>query len=237
MGEEPGCYRIGVGDGSIDVSTANLAREYERDGDAGLVGRFLDSALSVGVWRDKAWDEARRSVLYCLEASDHTPPPDIATKLSEMLVRVPVLMNDERGTLTWVNEGMLTRWGISIDELDRTAMENLNAAVLASSVSWDEIDGARLGYFTAALPFKSPLLLAPSLKSLVADNIGWPIQAVVPDRDFVYVWSAKHPDFAGRVGQVVLDEYASAPYPLSTELLEIGDEGMVALGRFSSAED
>jgi hypothetical protein len=86
------------------------------------------------------------------------------------------------------------------------------------------------------LPFKSPLLLAPNLKSLVAEVIGWPLYAAVPDRDFVYVWSSKHAEFAERVGAVVLEQYAASPYPLSTEVFEIGDGGMTAIGAFANPE-
>ena len=101
-------------------------------------------------------------------------------------------------------------------------------------MEWQEFDTVRLGFFNTQLPFKSPLLLAPNLKSHVADVIGWPLYAVVPDRDFVYIWSGEHADFAERVGGVVLEQYAASPYPLTTEVFEIGDAGMIAIGTFAN---
>ena len=56
--------------------------------------------------------------------------------------------------------------------------------------------------------------------------------AVVPDRDFLYLWAARHTEFAGRVGGVVVREFAKASYPISTEIYEISDAGIRAIGTF-----
>jgi hypothetical protein len=56
--------------------------------------------------------------------------------------------------------------------------------------------------------------------------------AVAPDRDFLYLWAARHTDFVHRVGKGVVREYLKASYPLSTEVYEINDEGIRAVGAF-----
>jgi hypothetical protein len=59
---------------------------------------------------------------------------------------------------------------------------------------------------------------------------------VIPNRDFLYVWAAQHRDFIHRVGKVVVREFTTSPYPLITEVFEIGDAGIAAIGAFPVTE-
>jgi hypothetical protein len=54
----------------------------------------------------------------------------------------------------------------------------------------------------------------------------------VPDRDFLNLWAAQHKDFIGRVGHVVIEQFTTSPYPLTTEVFEIADGGPLAIGAF-----
>jgi len=62
--------------------------------------------------------------------------------------------------------------------------------------------------------------------------LGWPLMAVVPDRDFLFLWAARHTDFVKRVGSVVVREYSKASHPISTEVYEITDQKIRAIGEF-----
>ena len=112
------------------------------------------------------------------------------------------------------------------------AFDNLARALREATIENEEIDGVQLGYIATTLPFKSSLILAPNLREVVEASIGWPLHAVAPDRDFLYLWAARHEDFAPRVGSVVVTEYSRAPYPISTEVFEIADGGIRAIGEF-----
>jgi hypothetical protein len=83
-----------------------------------------------------------------------------------------------------------------------------------------------------SIPFKSSLILAPNLKEVTGPALGWPLLAVTPDRDFLYLWDSRHTDFAGRVGAVVVREFTESSYPISPEVFEITDDGIKAVGEF-----
>ena len=61
--------------------------------------------------------------------------------------------------------------------------------------------------------------------------------AVAPDRDFLYVWAAKHDKFVNRVGRTTVEEYSKASYPLSTEVYSVSDGGITVIGEFPSAKE
>jgi hypothetical protein len=213
------------------VSLGNLAREYARDRDPSRVSRFIDTVLTAR--QDHvSWNDARPSILLCLEPSDHVEPPAFRTPVSDRVDQVPVHFNAATGAISWITPRMLDDWRVTLEDIKPVALTNLSGALTTAKIEHRDIDGVRLGYVGTALPFKSALILAPNLKEVVSPVCGWPLHAVVPDRDFLYVWAAQHTDFIARVGRVVVDEFTAAPYPLTTEVFEIGDAGISAIGAF-----
>ena len=112
------------------------------------------------------------------------------------------------------------------------AFTNLGRALTEASVESQDLDAVQLGFIGTSLPFKASLILAPDFRQVVEPLLGWPLLAVFPDRDFLYLWAARHTDFAQRVGPVVVREYSQASYPLSTEVFEITDSNIRAIGEF-----
>src|SRR6266404_156026 len=78
------------------------------------------------------------------------------------------------------------------------AFANLGLALSEATIESQDIDGVPLGFISTTLPFKASLILAPNLREVVGAVLGWPLVAVVPDRNFLYLWPARHTDFARR---------------------------------------
>lgn len=214
----------------LRVCLDNLAIQYETDQDPARIARFIDIAL--GTREPKTWESARPGLLFCLELTDYEERPPLRTSISEQADTVLVHYDDVSGHITWVTELMLASWGVSREEAETAATENLWAALFQAKLVVQDIDGVALGYLETHLPFKTALLLAPNLKDVVSAALGWPLWAIAPDRDFLYMWDARHQEFAERVGAVTVREYTTAPYPLSTEIFQIDDEGLTAIGAF-----
>jgi hypothetical protein len=124
-----------------------------------------------------------------LEPSNHVEPSDLHTPLSKQLDRVPVYVSDaRRGTTTWITQAMLNEWTISLAELEATASRNLATALAVAKVAYKDVDGVRLGIIETDLAFKTALILAPNLREVVSTILGWPLLAVIPDRDFLDLW-------------------------------------------------
>ena len=71
------------------------------------------------------------------------------------------------------------------------------------------------------------------MKSKVKVNFGFPFYAVIPVRDFCYIFSEKDFDFfAGIIGKVVVDEYKKSGYPITTEIIKFSDKGVEAVGKY-----
>jgi hypothetical protein len=215
------------------VSLENVAREYERDADRSRITRFVDSVLTASVDRS-SWAEVQGSIFFCLESADHVERSELRSPISDCVDRVPVLFHAPTGKIVWIGEAMLRSWEITKEDLAAAALSNLARLLAETRVDHSDIDGVRLGFFVSSLPFKSALMLAPNLRQVVEPVLGWPLYAVAPARDFLYLWATEHADFVGRVGGVVVDEFTKSPYPISTEVFEITDHGIKAIGAFPS---
>jgi hypothetical protein len=102
-----------------------------------------------------------------------------------------------------------------------------------TEVSFTEIKGDKLGMLKVEEPYKAALILTKTLKDKVSNELGWPIFAVAPTRDFVYLFS-KHSSLVNKVGQVVIREFNNSGYPISTDVWELNDNEQKVIGTYAT---
>lgn len=227
---ESGRHAVEIGGWRILVSLDNLQRDVASDGDMGRVSRFVDAVVATSGASEAAL--SANQLYWCLEPSDYEERADYRVAMSDCVDRVLVHLSTDGRHVTWVTLSMLDSLGLSEADAGARAFSNLGRALSETTVESQDIDGVQLGYLDTSLPFKASLILAPNLREVVGAVLGWPLMAVVPDRDFLYIWAARHTDFVGRVGNVVVREYSQASYPISTEVYEITDKAIRAIGEF-----
>ena len=222
---DPGSGRcvVWIGEARLMVSLNNLARQLAGYGDQGeRVAWFVDQVLAAA-----APSSLTPAGLYwCLERCDYADSAPYREAISPRLDRVLAHADAAGSLIRWITPRALSEMGLPAGEASERAWSNLDAALSrAERVTFEAPGNVTVVSFAASrpLPSKASLLLAPSLREAVSDVTGWPVLAVAPDRDFVYIWDASRRELIGRLGGVVTREHARAPYPLSTEVLHIGD--------------
>ena len=228
--EESGRHAVKVGDGSTLVCLDNLKRDVASDGDTGRVSRFVDdivaslSAFDTTLSADQLY--------WCLEPSDYKQRADFCVAMSDRVDRVLIHLSSDGRLITWITPAMLSSLGLSESDAGTRAFTNLGRALSKATIESNDIDGVQLGFISTSLPFKTALILAPNFREVVGAVLGWPIMAVVPTRGFLYLWAAQHTDFVQRIGEVVVREYSQTAHPVSTEVYEITDQAIRAIGEF-----
>lgn len=212
------------------ISLENLRRDVLGDGDTGRVSRFVDSLVDSGRTNDTPLSAA--NLHWCLEPADHREKADFRVPMSDLVDRVLVHLSDDGKKITWVTPPMLAELGLTKAEAEARAFANLSRALGEAKVEFRDIEGVKLGMLATTLPFKSALIIAPNLKEVVGTTLGWPLLAVVPNRNFLFLWDAARTDFAGRMGGVVVDNHAREAYPISTEVYRTDDAEIRAIGAF-----
>ncbi len=224
-------YEIKSGDMVKTVSLQNIAKEYARDGDASAVTRFVAAVLAPIVDLPD-WSNVKASIFISLEPADLEGLADtIHRKLSEEVTALLAFHDRKANHVRWLSKADLHKLGVREDAAWRQAQENLEKIALAVKITYVDIDDQKLGMLEAPEPYKASLILTQALKQNVSKELGWPLYAVAPSRDFVFLFS-KQGGLIKRVGGEVVSEYRKAGHPLSTEVWELSDGKQTAMGAF-----
>jgi hypothetical protein len=229
---DDGRWMISVGSVQILVSLDNLDRQLAVDGAEGeaveaFTTRVLAAAELPPVTADRLY--------WFAEPNDYNVLAEIRAPVSPRLDRVLVHVTGDGGLIRWVTHAHLEQAGLTEADAAERAWANLDLAVRQAQVTTGEIAGAAVAMLATELPSKATLLLAPALREVVENLIGWPVLAVAPDRDFVYLWNAERSDLITGMGGVVRREYARAPYHMSPEVFQISDS-LRAIGTYADAD-
>jgi len=231
---ESGRHAIAIGGARVLVSLENLRRDVASDADTSRVVRFVDAIFASASEARDVVDPAK--LFWCLEPRSHVDKAEFLVQLSDQVDRVLCHWSIEAGLITWVTDDMLEKVSLDAKGAAARAFENLDGELREAKIEVSDIDGVRLGMIATRLPFKSSLILAPSAAAVLAPVLGWPLLAVVPDRDFLYLWADRHAEFTARVGSVAVREFQEAAYAISTEVFRLDDTGVHAVSAFPIPE-
>lgn len=234
-----GLYKVQIDDQTVTISLENIRRNYDRDGDADAIVRFVEKVDTDFLSETPSWDEVRPYIRYSLEPSDYETGFDdvlfrpVTDELNQVFVYTPA----DGSRITWINESMLDDWGVTREQVVQQAEENMAAIVAETRFEVEEIDGSKLGMIsTEETPFKASLILSPAFRDLVSPTHGWPVYVVVPCRDFAYVIRQDDRGFLGRLGGVVIKEYRNSGHSITKDVLEVSDDGITAIGTYPEPE-
>lgn len=234
---DDGTIGVRLGDGTtVIVTLDNLARSL-RAGDHDAVQRFADAVTSTRTGHDATdtWDAARPSLYLAAETSALATDEFVSRPVSPGLIRV--LVRIDAASWRFVRPVDLERWGVPIEEALAAADDNLDAHLGDVEFEFRESGGARFGMVAGQSALKATLVFGRSLRERVEPVLGWPVLAVAPARDFMYLIRREGSDaILGGLGRVVTEEHSNSPYPITHELLEIGDDGVRALGSFGQPD-
>lgn len=224
-------YLVHSATGELNISLRNVSRNYERDGDPETIHRFVANIL-VG-FTMPPWNEAKSLLYLTAEPIDQEFGDTLRWKVTDEVCKVLVVTDLREGKITWVTPGALREWQVSEKDAIKAAESNLNALLKNKEPELaDPIDGMQLGMIPVDSVFKSSVVFASDFKTFVLKKLQWPILAVVPCRDFIYILSENDKELLNRMGVVVQREYRKSGYPITTEVLRISDEGIEAIGKF-----
>ncbi|MBL4772764.1 MAG: hypothetical protein JKX98_03950 [Alcanivoracaceae bacterium] len=174
-----------------------------------------------------------KSLIYpSLEPSDYEGLNELVHKeLTDKTVIILTYYNSENNQIRYLSEIDLKEYDIKAKQAWNQAYSNLDKIMDETKVDFLDIDGQMLGMLESHEPYKASLILSTKLKDKVSKELGWPIYAVSPSRDFVYLFS-KESGLMNKVGNVVVKEYKNSGYPISTEVCELSDSKQIAIGAY-----
>lgn len=219
------------GDLNLKVSLDNLRKSYEREQDETLITDFVNVILSH-LEPLPTWQIAKENIFISLFPSDFDFQDFLYKPVTEDFNRIYIHSGENK--LTWISRDDLSEWNIAEEDLEKVALTNGQLVLDRAILKVDNIDNRKLGYLeTEHETLKASLLFSPNFKEKVKSEFGWPVYAVLPVRDFFYVFSEKDFEyFSERLGKTVVEEFKESGYPITTEIMKFSDNGIEAVGKY-----
>lgn len=234
---DAGLYEINLprddGDDAGWVITANienLTRDVLRDNDRGAIRNFANHIRPPNP--TAPWPEAQPGLRLQVEPNDYLFGDTIHHPLTPQVDVVLVHTDEAERGIRWIETRDLAAWNVAEPVVQDIASQNLDRLLETTPIAM--LDGGTFSYayFDSDSPFKASLLLAPSLRQSIEPKLGWPVLAVAPCRDFVYLVRASDEDKLSGLGGIVNNEYTTSGHPVTTEVWKISDAGIKATGMF-----
>lgn len=218
---------------------ANFLLSSQSDSDLGeLIDAQFDSIFNE--WKnldpeESSWDVAQTQLMPQLM------PKDFLDKLP--LVHFPFGDNivigfviDGEKAYSYVREDQLEQWNVDGNKVRETALANLNER--SQGIEMMAIPGDNGMFIVSTMDgFDAVRILDLGLQQLVAEHIGSPFYAGVPNRDFLICWSKNGDEaFQDQMRTQVAADFEERPYPLSGSLFEVGSDGSIRLTGIESAD-
>jgi len=201
------------------------------DAATALLDRLLDRAAGL-----PDWFVAKSGVRFALVPDSDRLTGHLHMPVSPHAAAVLTYTDPHELMISWLRADVLSRWFTDDETLHRTALQNLDGVLAKTTLEVQDARGFKLGMLSVDSAYKGALLLAPGLRAVVEPEFGWPVCAVVPCRDFVFVFAdADREPLIPMLAAAVMTEFESSAHPVTNEVWRITDDGIEAIGAYGDA--
>ena len=215
----------------LKISLENVRRNYERDSDESHITDLIKTITSYSS-KIPNWEISKDNVFIQLFTNDFEFKDQINEKVTEEFSKVYVVSANDK--LIWITKEDLKEWNVTESELKKQTDINANKLLEKTEIKFEIIENHKLGLIEVSrTSLKGSLLFATKMKEKLQKDFGYPFFAVIPVRDFCYIFSEKDLEFfSNRIGEVVVEEYKNSGYPITTEILKFTENGTESVGKY-----
>jgi len=229
--DKDGFILLNVEESELKVSLDNVRRNYERDNDNSYITDLISAIVSHSSKKED-WENIKDKVYLQFFPNDFEFENLIYEKVTNEFSKV--FMVNTNNNFLFISNDDLIDWNLDLEELKSQVNLNLDIFLDKVQIEVEDVDNHKLGMINIEdVWLKSACLFSSKIKDLVKDNIGFPFYAVIPVRDFCYIFGEQDFGyFSERLGSVVVDEYEKSGYPITTEILKFSENGIEAMGKY-----
>ncbi|PIF34620.1 hypothetical protein CLU81_5281 [Flavobacterium sp. 9] len=229
--DKDGFILIDVEGSELKVSLENVRRNYERDSDDRHIVDLVNVIVSHSLEKED-WEIIKDKVYIQFFPNDFEFENLAHEKVTDEFSKV--FMVNTNNNFSFISHDDLIDWNLDLEELKKQVDLNLDTLLDKVQVEVEDLDNHKLGMIDIEeVWLKSACLFSSKIKDLVKNNIGFPFYAVIPVRDFCYIFGEQDFEyFSERLGPIVVEEYENSGYPITTEILKFTDNGVKAMGKY-----
>lgn len=197
---EHGLYVIKLEGNSITANLSSVSKDYVRDGDPESIRRFADQVMEGINEPTPDWESVQPYLRFQLEPDDSVDgfAGILHSRVADGLVKVFVYTPKDGSKIAWISEDTVRDWNVTPDQVFSVAEKNMRKIASEAKIEVEDGNGITLGMIsTEETPFKASLILADNFRDLIEAKLGFPVYAVAPCRDFVFIIPHANKDALG----------------------------------------
>jgi hypothetical protein len=229
--DKDGFILINIEETELKVSLENVRRNYERDNDDSYITDLVNTIVSHSSKKED-WENIKDKIYVQFFPNDFEFENLVYEKVTNEFSKV--FMVNTNNNFSFISDDDLIDWKLDLEALKNQVSLNLDTFVEKIQIEVEDVDNHKLGMINIEeVWLKSACLFSSKIKNLVKSNIGFPFYAVIPVRDFCYIFGEQDFEyFSERLGSVVVEEYEKSGYPITTEILKFSETGVKAMGKY-----
>ncbi|HYO07581.1 MAG TPA: DUF1444 family protein [Tepidisphaeraceae bacterium] len=174
------------------------------------------------------FDEVKERILPMIVGgvvADESPEGVVTQPLVEGLMVAYAIDNDR--TIAYIPRQRFAAWGISLDQLHKTAIDNLVARSesISAHAAQDEQGRVNLILFQTMDGYDASRLLLPTLHDRLREHLGSPFAAGIPNRDILLCFRDDE-ETVGRLASQIAEDYQRMPHQVTDQLLLVTQDGI-----------
>lgn len=156
---------------------------------------------------------------------DENPDSVVTQSLLEGLMVAYAIDNDR--TIAYIPRKRFESWGISLDTLHKTAIDNLIecSSEISAHAAQDEDGQVNLILFQTMDGYDASRILLPTLHDRLKEHLGSPFAAGIPNRD-ILICFRDDDETVGRLSQQIANDYQTMPHQVTDKLLLVTPDGI-----------
>ena len=134
---------------------------------------------------------------------------------------------DHDRTIAYISRSRFAQWGVSMEQLHQTAIENLAARseAISAHAAQDESGRVNLILFQTMDGYDASRILLPTLHDRLREHLGSPFAAGIPNRDILLCFRDE-PETVDRLRQQIAEDYQRMPHQVTDQLLLVTPDGI-----------
>ncbi|HEX8523801.1 MAG TPA: DUF1444 family protein, partial [Tepidisphaeraceae bacterium] len=212
----------------------------------------LENLYRVAVLRpDELQRHVERWAVELLRAAEGTPDEDAtydevkdrimpmilpasATQATPGIVHEPLIPGlivgyaiDHDRTISYLPILKFQEWGITMEQLRETAMNNLTtrSEAISAHAAQDEAGRVNLILFQTMDGYDASRLLLPTLHNRLREHLGSPFAAGIPNRDILLCFR-NDSETADRLAKQIAEDYQRMPHQVTDQLILVTQDGI-----------
>lgn len=134
---------------------------------------------------------------------------------------------DHDRTISYLPNLKFQEWGITMDQLRETAMNNLTtkSEAISAHAAQDEEGRVNLILFQTMDGYDASRLLLPTLHDRLREHLGSPFAAGIPNRDILLCFR-NDTETADRLAKQIAEDFQRMPHQVTDKLLLVTQDGI-----------